>query len=93
MERWSKAVFLVITLAFHSANWECVMKALLDMEVTKYLRNRCPGHKITGGASQGSVLGPLVCNIMYDCLLKVIPPREAKLVAYAESVAIVTVAK
>ncbi|GBP06988.1 Retrovirus-related Pol polyprotein from type-1 retrotransposable element R1 2 [Eumeta japonica] len=50
-------------------------------------------YKITGGVPQDSVLGPLLWNIMYDVLLKVLLPTEIKLVAYADDVAVVIVAK
>ncbi|GBP06855.1 Putative 115 kDa protein in type-1 retrotransposable element R1DM [Eumeta japonica] len=47
----------------------------------------------TGGLPQGSVLGPLLWNIMYDGLLRLTIPKSAKLVAYADDVAEVIVAK
>lgn len=62
--------------------------------VLKYdTKNGPKEYDITGGVPQGSVLGPLLWNIMYDGLLRVALPTEVKLVAYADDVAVVIVAK
>lgn len=50
-------------------------------------------YKITGGVPQGSVLGSLLWNTMYDGLLKIVLPDEARLVAFADDVAVVIIAK
>jgi len=50
-------------------------------------------YKITGDVPQGSVLSPLLWNTMYDGLLKIVLPDEARLVVFADNVADVIVAK
>ncbi|CAD6225560.1 GSCOCG00011830001-RA-CDS, partial [Cotesia congregata] len=72
--------------AFNSANWDCIMHALQEKDIGSR------DYDITG-APQGSVLGPLLWNIMYDGLLRLTLPRSIKLVAYADDVAVVIVAK
>lgn len=50
-------------------------------------------YKVTGGVPQGSVLGPLLWNIIYDGLLKLKLPTGAELTAFADDVMITVTAK
>lgn len=46
---------------------------------------------VTCGVPQGSVLGPMLWNLFYDGILRLSAHRDAKLVAFADDVAIVAV--
>ena len=50
-------------------------------------------YEITGGVLQGSVLGPSGWNVLYDGLLRQPLPDRASMVAFADDVALIVIAK
>lgn len=74
---------------------------ILDI-ITSYFTNRklmyysesgTEFYSITAGVPQGSVLGPLLWNLMYDEVLRLPLPSEVNIIGFADDIAIVTVAK
>ncbi|KAF0724112.1 Uncharacterized protein FWK35_00024075 [Aphis craccivora] len=99
-------VALDVSNAFNSARWPRIVKAMKDMPpylvgiIESYLSDRTVVHgenstPTTCGVPQGSVLGPLLWNMMYDELLQVDTGgnergmSSTELVAFADDVAVV----
>lgn len=87
-----------ILIALDSMN----VPAYLQRILRSYLSDRSIVYEANGetkvfvmekGVPQGSVLGPVLWNIMYNDLLKVTMPGDVRLIAYADDVAMLTTAE
>ncbi|CAB0040027.1 unnamed protein product [Trichogramma brassicae] len=50
-------------------------------------------YRVTAGVPQGSVLGPILWNVMYDAVLRLNFGGYVKIVGFADDIALVAVAK
>lgn len=100
-------VALDVKNAFNTAHWGRIMEALEGKGISTYLIRILQRYlsdrrlfysdadfiSASCGVPQGSLLGPLLWNIMYDGILSCVKNRDVKTFAYADDVAVIAKGK
>lgn len=95
-------ILIDIKNTFNTASWRHIVNELdrrkmsgyLQNIISDYLRNRNivdeegEEYEMTGGVPQGSIIGPLLWNILYDNILRLEMPAGVRSIAYADDLAI-----
>jgi hypothetical protein len=99
-------IALDVENAFNSASWQLIIDELDRRNISPYIIRMIESYfsartlaidgsriEVTRGVPQGSVMGPLLWNILYDGVLRMQLPEGAKLIGYADDPALVLTSK
>ena len=93
--RYTKRMWVIIALDLRNTfnSVRIVSSYLTDWTLLYETDNGTHTYNIAGGIPQGSVVGSLIWNVLYNGLLKQPLPDAMSIIAYADNVDLVIVAK
>lgn len=100
-------VTLDIKNAFNTARWSEILKEMCKMGISEYLVNIASSYlsdrtitledqsemQMTCGVPQGSVLGPVLWNILYNEVLQIQTEQDTQVIGFADDTAVVVTGK
>ena len=87
--RWDLIIQTLLSIGVPNYLTE-IINNYLSNRYLRYSTSDIPKtYKICAGVSQGSVLGPLLWNIMYDKVLMLDIPEEATIIGFADDIAVI----
>lgn len=97
---WGAVIFIDIKNAFNTAKWSRIMDTLREIGVSEYIQNIVGNYfkeralmvgketlDMCQGVPQGSVLGPILWNVVYNGVLNLVLPEGCTTAAFADDFA------
>ncbi|KAL7290597.1 hypothetical protein TKK_0015361 [Trichogramma kaykai] len=91
--RWNKILIVLSQMEVPAYMLRMVISYFHDRLLKLTMDDGAESYDVTAGRPQGFVLGPILWNVMYDKILRLKLPESAKIMGFADDIAVTVVAK